>query len=310
MKISALFALAGFTALAVASPLLPSRTQHIKPRQANGTASASAPCAQISQYMYGDANGPVKQEVPAQMAWDCLNEIPFNASSAKRLISALRPYVDWQSTLTQLKNPPAEYVEKVQPAVDIIGGLDKIDDDIDAGNFKNEYDFGWTLYTLIQSAHDGHFAYIPDSVGSIFTFGRPVPLVSVSEDGVQLPAVFVYADVLGMQFKNISYTSSPVVKIDGKDATEFLENLSQYGSLQDRDALYNNVFYELAQISLGTIGSTTGMFTGGGRGRWVYPGGSTTLTFANGSSYTMQNYARPGIPFRNVNTGADLADVS
>ena len=307
MKPSALFTVAGLAVSAVASPLLPSRTQHVEARQGNGT--TSAPCSQVSLYMYGDGTAAVKQEVPAQMAWDCLNEIPFNASSAKRLITALRPYMDWQSTLDQLKNPPAEYVEKVQPAVDIIGGLDKIEGEIDDNKFKSEYDFGWALYTLIQSAHDGHFAYIPDSVGSIFTFGRPVPLVSVSEDGVQLPAVFVFADVLGMQFNNISYTPSPVVQIDGKDATEFLEELSQYGGLQDRDALYNNVFYELAQVSLGASGSGTGMFTGGGRGRWVYPGGSTTLTFANGSTYTMQNYARSAISFRNINTGSDVAEV-
>jgi hypothetical protein len=246
--------------------------------------------------------------MPAQLAWDCINAVPLNASSAKRLIQALRPYIEWQSTLAELKNPPAEYAEKVQPPVDIFGGLDQIDADIDAGNFKNEYDFGWTLYTLILSAHDGHFSYIPDSVGSIFAWGRPVPLVSVSEDGEQLPSVFVFADVLGMQYKNISYTPSPVVQIDGRDATEFLEDLSQYGSLQDRDALYNNVFYELAQVSLGTQGSGTGIFTGGGRGRWVYPGATTTLTFANGSSYTMENYARSNIPFREIATGEDLAE--
>jgi hypothetical protein len=308
MKTYSTLALAGFTTLAAASPVLPSRTQkiHIEGRQANGT--TSAPCAKVSSYVYGDGNGPSRTQIPAQLAWDCINDVPFNASSAKRLIEAIRPYIDWQSTLETLKNPPAEYAEKVQPPVDIIGGLDKIDADIDAGNFKNEYDFGWTLYSLIQSAHDGHFAFIPDSVGSIFTWGRPIPLVSVSEDGDQLPAVFVFADVLGMQFKNISYTPSPVVQIDGKDATEFLEEFSQYAQLQDRDALYNNVFYELAQISLGTMGSGTGTFTGGGRGRWVYPGATTTLTFANGSSYTMENYARPSIPFRNIATGQDLAD--
>jgi hypothetical protein len=307
MKVSALLAAIGAASLAVASPVLPSPTQptKVEARQANDT---TPPCAKVSNYVYGDGSQPAKLSMPAQLAWDCINDVPFNASSGKRLISALRPYIEWQSTLAELKNPPAEYVEKVQPPVDIFGGLDQIEDDIDAGNFKNEYDFGWTLYTLIQAAHDGHFSYIPDSVGSIFSWGRPIPLVSVSEDGVQLPAVFVFADVLGMQYKNISYTPSPVVQIDGKDASEFLENLSQYGSLQDRDALYNNVFYELAQVSLGTQGSGTGVFTGGGRGRWVYPGATTTLTFANGSSYTMENYARPSIPFRQIATGEDLAE--
>lgn len=305
MKTFTCLALAGLTTFATASPISPSRTQPLRTRQNNGT--SSAPCAQVSQYMYGDGTGVVKQEVPAELAWNCINAVPFNGTSGKNLIQAIRPYINWQSTLDVLKNPPAEYVEKVQPAVDILGGLDKIEADIDAGAFKNEYDFGWRLYTLIQSAHDGHFTFVPDSVGSIFTWSRPVPLVSVSEDGVRLPAVFVFNDVLGTQFKNISYTPSPVVEIDGQDVTEFLENLSQLGSLQDRDALYNNVFYELAQVSLAASGSGTGTFTGGGRGRWIYPGPSTTLKFANGTEYTMQNSARAVLSFRNINTGEDLA---
>lgn len=305
---SLILALTGLTTLAAASPVVPSRTRHmhLQGRQANGT--TSAPCAKVSDYVYGDGTAEYQQKVPAQLAWDCINDVPFNATSAKLLLEAIRPYMEWQSTLEVLKNPPAEYVEKVQPPVDIMGGLDQIDADIEAGNFKNEYEFGWTLYTLIQSAHDGHFAFVPDSVGSIFNWGRPIPLVSVSADGEQLPAVFAFPDVLGMQFKNISYTPSPVVQIDGKDATEFLEELSQYGQLQDRDALYNNMFYGLSQVSLSTMGTGTGMFTGGGRGRWVYPGANTTLTFANGSSYTMENYARPSIPFRNIATGKDLAE--
>ena len=258
--------------------------------------------------MYSDPNLPsYKINVPAGLAMACLSSVPFNATAAKGLMASIRPYLNWQSTLLQLKNPPADYVEKVQPPVDILGGLDKIDEWIDAKRFVNEYDFGWTLYTLIQSAHDGHFTYITESVGQVFSWGRPVPLVSVSEDGVQLPAVFAFADVIGSQFKNISYTPSPVVEIDGEDVFEWLENLSQFGSLQDRDALYNNLFYELAQIGLASGGSTTGMFTGGGRGRFVYPGDTTTLKFANGSEYTMQNYGRPSIDFRNITSGEDLA---
>jgi hypothetical protein len=305
MKASALLTLVGLSSLASTSPVLPSRTLPVQARQGNGT--ASAPCAQVSQYMYGDGTSVVKTDVPAGLAFACISSIPFNATSGKKLITSIRPYIDWQSTLTQLKNPPAEYAEKVQPAVDIIGGLDRIDSDIDSGKFKNEYDFGWTLYTLIQSAHDGHFSYIPDSVAQIFNWGRPVPLVSVSEDGKQLPAVFAFVDIIGSQFKNISYTPSPVVEIDGMDVFEWLENLSQYGSLQDRDALYNNLFSELAQVSLGLSGTGTGAFTGGGRGRYVYPGDTTTLKFANGSEYTMQNYARPLINFRGITSGEEIA---
>ncbi|KAL6708366.1 hypothetical protein ACN47E_003290 [Coniothyrium glycines] len=305
MRSHNILALAVLAPFAAASPVVPSRTQPLQLRQDNGT--STAPCAQVSQYMYGNGTTVVRTEIPAELAWNCINTVAFNATSGKKLLQTIRPYIEWQSTIDVLKNPPAEYVEKVQPAIDIRAGLDQIAADIDTGRFQNEYDFGWTLYTLIQSAHDGHFTYVPDSVGGIFTWGRPIPLVSVSADGQQLPSVFVFNDVLGMQFDNVSYTPSPIVEIDGQDATEFLENLSQYGSLQDRDALYNNMFYELAQISLGTSGAGTGMFTGGGRGRWVYPGASTTLKFANGTEYTMQNYARTSVSFRNVNSGEDLA---
>jgi hypothetical protein len=257
--------------------------------------------------MYGNGTTTTKQVVPAGMAWDCINSVPLNATSAKLLIESIKPYIEWQSTLTVLKDPPVEYVKKVQPAVDIMGGLDQIVSDVDSGKYANEYAFGWALYTLIQSAHDGHFSYVPDSVGGIFQWGRNVPLVSVSEGGEDLPAVFAFEDVLGMQYKNISYTPSAVVKIDGSEATEFLEALSQLGSLQDRDALYNNVFYELAQVGLGDSGSGTGMFTGGGRGRYVYPGATTTLSFANGTERTIENYARVRYNFRNVNSGETLA---
>ncbi|KAF2865576.1 peptidase S41 family protein-like protein [Massariosphaeria phaeospora] len=301
MKASVLLACTGVAALASAFPSFPNLDAN-RPRQAN----PNTPCAKVSQLVANIPPGAART-VPAGVAYECITSVPFNATSAKKLLASLPPYFNWQSTLTALKNPPAEYREKVQPPIDILGGLDKIAADIDAGRFSNEYEFGWTLYTLVQSAHDGHFSYVPDSVGGVFTYGRPVPLVSVSADGKQLPAVFAFHDVLGMQYKNISYIPSPVAQIDGQSVNDFLENLSQHGALQDRDALYNNLFYELAQVSLGTSGTGTGFFTGGGRGRFVYPGPTTTLKFKNGTQYTMQNYARVLGPFRGINSGEQLA---
>jgi hypothetical protein len=312
MKSTVLLALTASLALVNATPVAPARPRplpqlHRKPLLARQEDPA---CAQVSQAIYGNGTTtrPAVPTVPAKLAYDCINSVPLNVTSAKKLLKELPAYINWQSTVTVLKNPPAEYAEKVQPGIDILGGLEQIAADIDAGDITSEYQFGWTLYTLIQTAHDGHFSYIPDSVGGIFTFGRSVPLVSVSEDGKKLPSVFAFEDVLGTQFKNITYTPSPVVQIDGQDATAFLENWSQYGSLQDRDALYNNVFYELAQVSLGVSGTGTGTFAGGGRGRYVYPGPTTTLTFANGTERTMENYARVLQSFRNINTGEQLAD--
>lgn len=158
----------------------------------------------------------------------------------------------------------------------------------------------------MQSTHDGHFVYIPDVVGTVFNWARPVPLVSVSADGTELPKPYVYADILAESYGNASFTPSAITKINGQDAAEFLEAWSQRGSLQDRDALYNNVFYELATVSLGPVGSGIGTFAGSGRGRWAYPGPTTELEFENGTSTTYTNLARVLVPLDGVTDGESL----
>ncbi|KIV98713.1 hypothetical protein, variant 1 [Verruconis gallopava] len=178
-------------------------------------------------------------------------------------------------------------------------------------NLKNdawskEYDFGIALYEAFHGAHDGHFYFTPDIVGGVFNWARPIPLVSVSSDGEAIPAPFAYSDILAASQGNASFTPSAIVKINGQDATDFLLNLSQQGSLQDRDALYNLLFYNLAQISLGSQGSATGMFSGGGRGRLNYPGPTTELEFANGTKASFTNTARVLVDFTGIQTGTDL----
>ncbi|OCK74901.1 peptidase S41 family protein [Lepidopterella palustris CBS 459.81] len=304
MRYTPLSVLIGLLSVTSANPILHPRTTPTNTNNNTATTSNTAPCAAVSSAYFAPGNHD--STVPAQMAYDCIKSVPLNVTAAKSLMREMRPYINWQTTIAFLKNPPAEYVEKIQHPVDILAGLDEIEALIDSGAFFGEYDFGFALYRLIQSAHDGHFSIILDSVGDIFNFGRTVPLVSVSEDGLKLPAVFAYADVLGQQFNTISYTPSAVVQIDGQDAATWLENWSQWGILQDRDALYNNIFYELAQVSLGSSGTGTGTFSGGGRGRWVFPGANTTLTFANGTSQTIENYAHVLINMNGIDSGEKL----
>ena len=173
-----------------------------------------------------------------------------------------------------------------------------------AGAYANEYDFEFDIYRLFQTTHDGHFRYTPNLVASIFTYGRTIPLVSVSSDGTSLPQIYVYADVLAQSLNGTQ--ASAVTQINGQDAAAYLETLSQFGSLQDPDALYNNLFYELAQISLGGGGTGTGIFGGGGRGAYVYPNATTMLTFANGTTSTYANFARVLKDFTGIATGSDL----
>lgn len=162
------------------------------------------------------------------------------------------------------------------------------------------------LYFLLQKTHDGHFVYVPDVVGNVFNFARTVPIVSVSADGKELPKPYAYADILAESFGNSTFTPSAICTINGQDAKEYLENWAQYGSLQDRDALYNNVFYELATVSLGPVGSGIGTFAGSGRGRWVYPNATTEFTFENGTSVTYENYAKVLVSLAGVTDGESL----
>jgi len=44
---------------------------------------------------------------------------------------------------------------------------------------------------LFQSVHDGHFRFSPDLLSRALVFRRPMQVVSVSVDGVEVPRVYV-----------------------------------------------------------------------------------------------------------------------
>ena len=94
-----------------------------------------------------------------------------------------------------------------------------------------------------------------------------------------------------------------VTEIDDQDVTVYLEDLKQRGILQDPDSLWNNLFWNPAQIALGSSGTGTGVFGGGGRGRYVYPGPTTTLTFSNGTKTSYPNFANVLYEFSGVTDG-------
>jgi hypothetical protein len=272
-------------------------------------AHASLACSQIQSSLTPIANPQpgtaVTGTVPAQLAWDCLQSIPLNATGALDLVQSLKPYVQFQSTLAWLKDPPSEYAEKLFGPVDLLGGLDSIAEKVKGEEYSGEYEFGFELYKLFQSAHDGHLYVVPDVVSSLFQWYRPLPLVSVSDDGYGLPGVFAYNDIV-LAGQDSSFKPSAVEEIENTDVKEYLDRLSQIGSLQDRDALYNTVFYSLPQVSLGPDGLGTGVFSGGGRGRIEYPGSQTSVKFENGTTITIDNLARVTQDFTGISSGTDV----
>ncbi|PBP20352.1 peptidase S41 family protein [Diplocarpon rosae] len=237
---------------------------------------------------------PAQPTVPAQLAFDCLQSVPNKPEPAAALVKSLKAFVQWQSTLAFLKDPPASYM---LPPTDIEGGLDNISTTATTGRFTSEYDFQLSVVKLIFSAHDGHFAYRPD-VFKAFGFRNNLvsDIVSVSSDGRAVPKLYHLGAVDGANATNT--TASAITKINGIDAAKFIEDQNlEFSSFQDPDSQWNSVFQSYANPS-GVLTLAASL---------AYQGSSVTVTYENGMEKTEQSFAvlRPGTDFSGIHSGED-----
>jgi hypothetical protein len=84
--------------------------------------------------------------------------------------------------------PPRGYMS---PSVDLMHGFDKIRKRVGAGHYTSQFDFDTDVKTLLARANDGHLQAALCSL-QLMHFDRGLPLVSVSEDGLQLPYIYTY----------------------------------------------------------------------------------------------------------------------
>lgn len=124
------FVAASLASIAVATPF------KLHARQ-----NASSPCAQVSASVAVQASAATPT-VAAKLAYDCITSVPLNKSAAVALLDGIAPYFKWQSNTVWMKDPPSEYAEKVQPGIDIWGGLADIKSKVQNGNYTNEFDVG------------------------------------------------------------------------------------------------------------------------------------------------------------------------
>ncbi len=108
-------------------------------------------------------------------------------TDALALVRSFEPYLEFQSTLDYLKNPPPGYL---LPPVDLLAGLSDIELKLLHGAYSNEWDFQTDISVLLQNAHDGHLQFTGDVRANGITVSRSRALVSLSEDGQQLPKVY------------------------------------------------------------------------------------------------------------------------
>lgn len=251
------------------------------------------PCAVISSALAALPSN-ARKVIPAELGMQCLQSVPLDKAGNAKLIDEMKLFVKWQSNIAYLKNPPQEYTE--QP-VDIMGELDNMHGQLNAGGFKTEYDFQMQMMDLFTRAYDNHLAWQPDILASAMQFQRPpgFELVSVSPDGIAMPEIYTYRDILKVN-NGSNFQPSPVTSINGIKTLDFLANASIESDFHDPDTRWNALFPSQALIASGL--TFLGSFRTG-----QYQGPNTTLTFANGTTFSMMNVAVVFGNFTGVNSG-------
>ncbi len=258
------------------------------PSPSSQVANACASISVIASSQAGDTNHTM--EIPAQLAYDCLQSVPLVKANASRLVQSFRTMFEFQSTTAFNRNPPSTYR---MPAIDAAAVFEQIEANITSGGYLGEYDFQVALYQLVVAIHDDHLGFTPDLIGKAFKFTRPVGLTSLSKDGTSLPKLYVVEDLSTLA--GIARNTSAVTAIDGQPADSFLEDLSQYQSGQDPDTNFNRLLLNLAAFS---VGNETGAFSQSK----LFTGANTTLQFENGSIIVFENKAIVRANFSGINS--------
>lgn len=237
----------------------------VLPRQTNSTGT---PCYQIfsSDYVLFLASD----------AYDCLITAPFNATVASRLVSYYKDFLQFHSTLAYLKDPPPSYQ---QPRIDVLASLDALEAQVQAGAFKTEYDFEVALQTVIYAIHDAHVS-LSAGILSIFTFGSPLRIVSVSSNGIELPKIYIPDDLVEAAQNNVTWTPSAVSSINGQDVTEYLTRFAATNAAGTIEP--NADWNQLMSNPVGDVMTLLSAFEGS---TIFYPGANISFAFENGTTY-------------------------
>ncbi|KAI6385789.1 hypothetical protein MCOR07_010710 [Pyricularia oryzae] len=169
------------------------------------------------------------------LALNCLQSIPVDVNTDLTLLDQLTYHAETLSTLGYLKAPPAGYLI---PGVDIMGAFDEMRKKLKDGKYANQYHFMEEVFNVYHAASESHFTWRP-MILNAFTFSRGLNLVSVSQDGIELPKVYAEEDF--MKSQGDGYKASPIVSIDGSPIEDVIARESFNVLAQDPDAKYNQL---------------------------------------------------------------------
>ncbi|KAJ8109362.1 hypothetical protein ONZ43_g6159 [Nemania bipapillata] len=234
----------------------------------------------------------------AALVYECLTSVPFNPAVAARFLKYYNDTLSFQSTVSDLKDPPSTYQ---QPSVDLLCGLQTLQDAVNSDSFANQYEFEAALQLLLLNAHDDHL-FLDAGILSVFSFGSPFDIVSLSVDGVEAPKVYIATDVFESN-AFASFEPSAISSINGQSATTYLETFAAgnvAGSL-DPHTDWNRLMFSFAQDIQGFFNVFGGLTP-------FYPGETITVELENGTTITERNlgvYWSQG-PTGPLETGGDF----
>jgi hypothetical protein len=158
----------------------------------------------------------------------------------------------------------------------VLAELQRIQNQINANLYANQYDFEADFQLLTYALHDSH-VYLTSGVLSAFSFGSPYEIVSVSIDGKQAPKVYITDDILNGPKQD--FAPSAITSINGTEVNQFL---SKYAALNSWGYVESHAEWN-ALTSNPTFDIQGGLTTFSGAGT-SYPGDKLTYTFENGTS--------------------------
>jgi hypothetical protein len=153
----------------------------------------------------------------------------------------VRKYLSFYSAGTYFQHQVCPELDL--PSVDINQTLSAIETKISNGEYTSQYDINSDLFHLFGAVKDGHVQFIPTCVAGAFYFFHDHPLVQLSSSPDSIPETYI-VDLNLMSDNPSPKLGEKVVKINGIDPTEYLENMARShpeGSWIDPDARFNQL---------------------------------------------------------------------
>ncbi len=240
----------------------------------SGPIQTGQACAQIAKLA---ANSDLQYPtIQADLAYACLTSVPIYQGNASTTIDSLQELIQFQSTISYLKDPPQGWAN---PPVDLVAGLNNIKSKVNSGGYTNEFDFETDIASLVVKAHDGHLSFDGMAFSGTLKWRRNsnIALISASKDGSAQPKIWALGD---LNATNPSFTPSAVSQINGKDVVQFLQGEANLTSYHDPDTTFNAMFYLAPAQNYGYFINPR-----------FYPGPTTNITYENGTTNSYVNTA-------------------